>query len=446
MDQSKLAQAREEKGYISQQQLAEAIGVDVSTVSRWETGETLPRGQNRQKLCLFFEKSAQELGLDTGENRIVIPQNAAFRTLARNPVTRLLDLAHMPLCTYQEVHSKMRHISEECMNTTRRDILIGALRSLVSLPLASEVLRKSQYEAMLTQCTTGIAACWELMSSTEADDFSLAFDGVSAYLPILDAIARELPQLQKEALALAARCALLKTILGWHCRFTEATQYAKIARKYSEESGDMTLLLSASSKLAWAYFYDKKYLLALETAMNAQTLLERYSSKNAPLPSGIRGGTYSTLAIMQAKNGRASDSALGKATERDPGNEIHAFMEYTRADIPRETGLVHYYQGDQKAAMAELGKMIDPKTLVEKVPQTERGRIEVINFMALSSLKDKDRSIEKTAHFWIPVITEAKTLRSEWGYTEAMNTYNLMEVVWPDETRVTELRDLTEHW
>ena len=44
---------RKEKG-LSQEQLAEAIGVARQTVSKWETSETLPDVESLQKLAIFL--------------------------------------------------------------------------------------------------------------------------------------------------------------------------------------------------------------------------------------------------------------------------------------------------------------------------------------------------------------------------------------------------------
>lgn len=72
--------------------------------------------------------------------------------------------------------------------------------------------------------------------------------------------------------------------------------------------------------------------------------------------------------------------------------------------------------------------------------------IEVLNTMALSTLKSKDRDMEKTIHLWTEVIEQSKALQSEWGFNEAVTTYELMEAVWPHEPRIAELHDHIIHW
>lgn len=58
----RLKQARELRGW-SQARVAEIIGTDATTVSRWERGLFLPTPHFREKLCECFGKNAEELGL-----------------------------------------------------------------------------------------------------------------------------------------------------------------------------------------------------------------------------------------------------------------------------------------------------------------------------------------------------------------------------------------------
>ncbi len=57
-----LRRAREQRGW-SQERLAQELEVSPQTVSRWECGTAFPYPHFREKLCLLFEKSIEELGL-----------------------------------------------------------------------------------------------------------------------------------------------------------------------------------------------------------------------------------------------------------------------------------------------------------------------------------------------------------------------------------------------
>src|SRR5438270_8330897 len=52
---------REQRGW-SQARLAELIGTDAATVSRWERGYATPSPYFREHLCRLFEKRTQDLG------------------------------------------------------------------------------------------------------------------------------------------------------------------------------------------------------------------------------------------------------------------------------------------------------------------------------------------------------------------------------------------------
>src|SRR5256884_7082598 len=47
----------------SQAKVAKALGVDVTTVRRWERGRVAPFPYHRRKICALFAKTPQELGL-----------------------------------------------------------------------------------------------------------------------------------------------------------------------------------------------------------------------------------------------------------------------------------------------------------------------------------------------------------------------------------------------
>ncbi len=149
---------------------------------------------------------------------------------------------------------------------------------------------------------------------------------------------------------------------------------------------------------------------------------------------------------MQATNKRSPDFALGKASETESKETSYALMETKPSTLLLEAGWSYYYYGNQGKALEILQQRVDPETLAPKIPQSEMGRVETINIMALSSLKTKNRDLQQTIHFWITGIEGAKALQNEQRFNEAQTAYELMEAVWPDEIRIKELRDLLVHW
>jgi len=350
-----------------------------------------------------------------------------------------------------EEHDEMCTDKEDAV--TRRD----ALCRLATLPLLTlklhenqPVLRRSP-EEILTQCAASIAACWELSKGNDDGDLSLAFKGVSAYLPTLKAIVATSSQHRQEAASLAGQCALLKTMLGWHLEgLKEAATYAREAITYAREANDVPLLLSALDYLAWAEYYDKRSKQALRDIEQAIPILVQNKKKGLPLSTRLQGGVYSTLALMQAKNGQNGLSSLSKAGDAFFGptsNESRfVYMDYTTSDLALNDGMVHYHQGEYIKAWDSLSQLIDPKTLTLKMALPERSRIEGLNMMALALLKTKDRDMEHVIHIWMEAVHGATTLQSEQRFSEALTAYEIMEALWPDEARISNLRDLAVHW
>src|SRR5579883_2943169 len=81
----RLKQERELRGW-SQAKVAEQIGTDATTVSRWERGLFSPTPYFRERLCTLFNKNAAELGLLDIEYE---PDNAESRVLTSRPPASL---------------------------------------------------------------------------------------------------------------------------------------------------------------------------------------------------------------------------------------------------------------------------------------------------------------------------------------------------------------------
>jgi transcriptional regulator with XRE-family HTH domain/DNA polymerase III delta prime subunit len=67
-----LTQARV-KRHLTQQQLAEVLGVGLTTVRHWEAGRRSPSLSLRARLCEFFHLSPEELGLELETEKVLTP-------------------------------------------------------------------------------------------------------------------------------------------------------------------------------------------------------------------------------------------------------------------------------------------------------------------------------------------------------------------------------------
>lgn len=454
MEKSQLAQARKKKHW-TLKQAANTVGVSINTFNRWELGEQRPYRHNLDQLCKIFNASLEELGF--GSEAIdaapLPPHPFIVDLLGRDLVMRLQAVAFVPQC-FEVVQQQVTMILEEfdTMNgdaITRRDALIR----LASLPFIASLrpgASVQQPEDVITQCAAGIAACWQLSKSSHEEDLHRAFKAASAYIPPLKSIVETASQSRKDAAALVGQCSLLKTVLGWHLvGLKQAISSAQDAITYAQVAGDMTLQVSAMDYLSWAYYYDQRSKLAAQTAAQAQASVRLHK---AELPPILSSGVYSTYAVMQARNGEPgcvrmfewAEKYFLMSSQRAPSHYI--YMGYTLSEMFVNYGVMQYFSGEYSKALDAFHKLIEPQQLATKVPLSGRARVETLNFMALSSLKQKDKDMEQTVRFWTAAMQGAITLQSERRYTEALLTYDIMDAVWPDEKKIKELRELTTHW
>jgi len=371
------------------------------------------------------------------------------------PVLRLQahlwSLAHKVRTTCDERRIAIRRVIEDFDSTSSNHahyqlIRQRAMTSLATMPLVTLTLALpgkdiaiSRYAEALAQCTASIEACWELYERGGADELQLGFFCVSRYLIALWPVGRARTQRQWETRRLLTRSALLRTIFAWHCVGTKAAvQYAREAVALSKEADDLSLQLSAYRNLAWAYAFVKNDQRALATAQESQAVLERGEDL---LPAGVRGGIYSTLAVAQARNMQPADRALALAMEHDPGTEVHAYLDFTRATMLLEAGYVYCFQNNHAKAMEVLERRVDPETFAPRMPGvTEMGRVETLNLMTLASLKAKDRELIRALHFWKAAVDGAKALRSNLLFEHVSMLYEHMVTIWPQEQQLRDMR------
>jgi transcriptional regulator with XRE-family HTH domain len=375
--------------------------------------------------------------------------------------------AFMDHLTGNEKRSAIRQALKECdkMNTSNKNYQITrreAIRALARLPMITlgltipgTIVQMNRYGDALAHCAAAFEGCWELWQGNNTSDILLAFQYVSKYLPLLKTIARDSSLYRKDALHLAAQYAVLQTLLGRVCvGLTEATWYAKEAVALSKETDDIALRLRTYVVLGHSYVYVREYALARAAMQEGESVLQRYQHRSniPPLPSSVIGNFYSAYALVQAKNGECPDSALGIATGSAPSNGSISFMgitqntHFTQNTQIREASLICCSKGDQTQAMKWIEKRIDSKTLVPRVSQNERGRMEMINILTLSLLKSKERDMEQIIHHWTAAIEGTKALKHELGFSQAVANFEAMEYTFPGEKRIVELRDHIVHW
>lgn len=463
MARERLKQARIEKHW-SQAVAAEHIGIDAATLCRWENGKSTPSLYNIQQLCDAYGVTAYELGLERGgssEDMEIPPSpHDDFKEIPilQDLTMRLMTLAFVGHRSFQDLQDAMAAIIEdfdamnnnEALTLTRRD----ALSRLAALPLITlgltgmpSVAAQRNIGDTLNQCAVGIAASRELAKSLDSDDLSLAYKAVSAYLPTLTKIMKDSSQHRKMAANLATQCARLQTALGrigWQSEnLYQANLHANDAVNYATEADDSALLISSLISQAWVCYYDRRGSQGVTAIGNALPLL-----KHSDVPSSLAVRVLSTQTVLQAKTGSIQDSTdslrqTHRMMNRLNGSDYYAFTETVFAETVGNEGMAYYHTGQYDKALDTFCQLIDPNTLVSKMPVSGKGRVEMLNFMALSSLKAPKKDMDQTVKFWRAGIEGAKSLQSKQRFNESLAIYDAMEAVWPGETQIVTLRALT---
>ncbi|HEV2653479.1 MAG TPA: helix-turn-helix domain-containing protein, partial [Ktedonobacteraceae bacterium] len=110
----RLRSARHLKGW-TQSDLAEAVGTDFETVSRWERGITMPSAYFREHLCRVMEKTPEELGFVQSLDEPLAPSTAPCVFLA----AAYAD-AEREFTTHLKAHLQARGVTVLSSRTLRR--------------------------------------------------------------------------------------------------------------------------------------------------------------------------------------------------------------------------------------------------------------------------------------------------------------------------------------
>jgi transcriptional regulator with XRE-family HTH domain len=452
---TKLVEARARNNW-NLEQAAERIGCAPNTLDRWELGTMKPAAYYRARLCEVYGITTEELGLEE-EKIIAFPKRSKdIQTfLYADLTTRLQDLALVTHCKPYKVQRTIVHALKEfsAMNAGHEDVVLTrreALRRLAMFPVVlSSGATQQPLERILNACAAGITAC-EQLSKREHEDISLAFSMLNTYLPVLKTIVKESSTHRKDAASLTAQAYLLRHILGLHIESPDvaiARGYAKLAVTYGEQSNDPSLQIATLKNLTWAYNHVKNYPQALRTIEQAKSLAERYQKS---LPPTVTSRVYGTVAVIQVKNGIDPSYALDQAEAAyslsPPGKYDLNAMDFGYAQLMRDNGLAHYYQGKYNDALVAFARVIDPNDLTSKMPMPVRTYVELLNNQTMAALKSPDRDMEQVITCWKASVKGAVTLQSQQRFDEAYMAYEVMAGIWPKEKAIANLREHIIHW
>jgi transcriptional regulator with XRE-family HTH domain len=464
LKRTKLIEARRTR-HKTQQQIADALGVDADTVSRWEQGKTVPRGYHIEELCQFYGMSEGELGLLDSEDVpcVILEQPGAtmrdlLSSIQEDLTTRLVAIVaswSRRNHNYSELQGQITTAIDDYNVFIEQDddfILSRrrALKTIAQLPIAfcglglgitlSAAPLKRSAEDILTYCAAGISACWHFRKGR---DLALAYEAITAYISMLNGItSSSSEQHRKSAAALMTQSYLLKASLAGHLESNDrAITYHKEALRFAQMAESPLLQAVAWRTLSTTYIYADRWDQALFASTQARKLIEQPKD----IPGSLQSYIHANIAMTQAHQGQHDEAMTSlKAAHAtfDPGDQLPVWVLYGSAVLASCDGVTHHNLGSYK-------KAIDSFEQIPALPAvSELGKVEATFDLLGSEVSrdDQPRDRDRCVELFIQGIKGTKELRSERRFAEARNVLQLMFVAWPGEPRVRELRDLAVHW
>jgi hypothetical protein len=155
----------------------------------------------------------------------------------------------------------------------------------------------------------------------------------------------------------------------------------------------------------------------------------------------MHGPAYGALAIMQASLGLPSTDAFRQAEKLAFADQHYAyFVDNPIVTLIRNEAELAYQRNLPEQAIATLTThLIDEKTYSpKKYDVSQREHIRALSLVAMASLKTKD--LERSVTLWKPWMQSAQALKSKLCMNEAMSAYRTMDIIWPHDQRVYDLR------
>lgn len=371
---------------LSQEDLAERIGVSVEAVGHWERGKKLPYPIHVRRLSEIFGATPEDLGL-------------------------------------------------------AKDFMI---------PTTSQTA-----EEILNNCAAGIDACGTLSDSGGHRDIAMSHRIIVTYVPMLTTIMQNSSKYREYAAVLLSRLFQMRQRLAYHTESVEqALVYSQRAVEYAKESQDATMLIMALRELASVYEWPLDHIPLQARRKKALELTDEgvfLMAQNESISPLVASWVHIGHAKFQAFTGLKQEAyhSIGKAQEaftRVPASEEWPGFHLDEANLIRQESIVYAYLDEHSKALSSFDKIINlnDSNLPGRLPMPVRTHLGTLSEAIISLLKlpfqQKDK--ELALHIWHAEYKEALALQSKTYLNESYISYRIMEALWPDDARITDLRDL----
>lgn len=313
-----LAYARKAAGY-SQESLAEAMGVDRTTVIRWEAGDCQPQP-------LHWPRLAGVLGITSDELRGLLGEPVARHGLPAAPAAVEL----------------MRHDGPVI---DRRAVLIGTAAVAVLLGDA-ETLRRDLADAV-DHAAMSDASLDDWEHTVFQHQLAHHYRPAASLLADLTTDFAELQRLLRRRAAIlvptrltrvvAKMAGLMSATLLRLDQQASARNWARTAKAVANEAGDNQLRASMLTQEAYAYYYEGKLVEAGFVAAKAQHLAKQALCPAVASMAGLEARVHA--AHSRAKEAYVAldraERVLGRLSEED---QLPAPFCYNEAKFAQHTG------------------------------------------------------------------------------------------------------------
>jgi len=395
-----LAKRRKAMGY-SQEKFAHALGVDRTTVGRWERGETTPEAVQRPRM-------AELLQLDLAE----------LDALLTPPQADLLESAASP--------SEDRHSSGEIDDMIRREFL-----RLMAVTGALTALGTDEAEATAEAVERGSLGDFHRMNGHLWQVYQLARSKgsvitiVQDQLNVLNDALKTSPSRRASALCEAAGdlWQLAGELAFDGNRYTDAAVAYTLATSASSDARAFDLWACALVRHAYVDVYEKRFVEAAETLQAARKVAARGDSSLSTRywVASVQAEAYAGLRDLAACE-RALDEAQGVA---DLPGTIHngGWLRFDGSRLVEERGARYVQLGRLDLAETALRSTLDSGALAEGLSFRRRGVV----LADLAAIGAKRRDAEQVVSYGSEALRLAKqsgsgyvarrlqTLRAELG-------------------------------
>jgi transcriptional regulator with XRE-family HTH domain len=442
------ARARKAAGY-TQESLAERLGIDRTTVARWEAGQTAPQPWARPKIAETFGLSLDELNRllgDTGtaEQVVDIPEPRTEALALPEDFRVFFDelgvTASASGITWEAYMACLtrRLLLKQGIVATALPILGASSPAVSSRPVLSAPSVASWanaiYEAVLRP-TDAVRSAATLDTAPEADQMKdvhrlrHATDRVMqvSLSSDYDQLAQELPRLigQAERASLTAHdadCVPLYRVLsdiyataGWTLIKADSPAAAWIAAQRAMQAAekiDDTLRAAAATRcLSEVHMRARTYEEASRTAFLAATYLDTARAQDAPTILCLRGAALLSAAAAAARRGDGREAYTALKAAAACGTELNQ----DRADLATVFGptnvAIH-----QVAVAVELG---NAREALRHIPMVKLNQM-------------PKQLTERRARFLIDVARSHAQLQND---SAALDALLEAEQIAPDELR-----------